>query len=101
MACDDVKGLQPFLQNHGYYTSDSFQSCRGFCHSFFLTLVHLLQRLAEKDSDAPESESVANKEKKKITFADEAGEALCHVRFFENKSTTCLEPDTEKPEVLN
>lgn len=68
----------------------------------FLTLVHLLQRLADKDSSAPESEGgVVNKERKKITFADEAGEKLCHVRFIENKLTSSLEPDTEKPEVLN
>lgn len=44
--------------------------------------------MADIDLDA--SENVANKDKegKKIVFADEAGEKLCHVKFFENDLAT-------------
>lgn len=52
-----------------------------------------LQRMADQNgSIAPEDvennqtkTTVANKERKKITFADEAGEKLCHVKVFENE----------------
>lgn len=57
--------------------------------------------MTENESSAPESETVVNKERKKITFADEAGEELCHVRFFKNDFPSSLEPDTENPEVVN
>lgn len=59
-----------------------------------------MQGLAEKDSDAAETESIANKERRKISFADEAGAQLCHVKFFENLTESTLEPDT-RPEVLS
>ncbi|PQQ13616.1 uncharacterized protein Pyn_34298 [Prunus yedoensis var. nudiflora] len=48
------------------------RDCNRFCK---------IMKLADNGSNA--SENVANKEKK-ITFADEAGEKLCHVKFFEN-----------------
>lgn len=65
------------------------------CGSF---LTSSTQTLADKDSDVSETESaVVNKERKKITFADEAGEKLCHVKFFEKNSSDSLDADTEKP----
>lgn len=39
------------------------------------------QRLTEDGSAT--TENVIHKEKKKISFADEAGGMLCHVNFFE------------------
>ncbi|PON60302.1 hypothetical protein TorRG33x02_285240 [Trema orientale] len=69
------------------------RDCSRFCK---------IMRLTENDSGAPERETVVNKERKKITFADEAGEELCHVRFFKNEYTSSLEPtDTEKPELVD
>ncbi|XP_062098002.1 uncharacterized protein LOC133803875 [Humulus lupulus] len=59
------------------------RDCNRFCK---------IMRLTENESGAPERETVVNKEKKKITFADEAGEELCHIRHFENESS--LEPNT-------
>lgn len=56
----------------------NFSLVRGI---ILIISVHQLQKLADNGSNA--SENVANKEKK-ITFADEAGEKLCHVKFFEN-----------------
>lgn len=61
-----------------------------------------MQGLAEKDSDAAETGGIANKERKKITFADEAGEELCHVKFFEKNLTELSpNPDAARPEVLS
>ncbi|KAF4347277.1 hypothetical protein F8388_015068 [Cannabis sativa] len=62
------------------------RDCSRFCK---------IMRLTENDSGAPERETTVNKEKKKITFADEAGEELCHIRLFENDSSS-LEPNTHE-----
>ncbi|CAN6682640.1 unnamed protein product [Malus baccata var. baccata] len=55
------------------------RDCNRFCK---------IMKMADIDVDA--SENVANKDKegKKIVFADEAGEKLCHVKFFENDLAT-------------
>ncbi|XP_068328274.1 uncharacterized protein [Pyrus communis] len=55
------------------------RDCNRFCK---------IMKMADIDADA--SENVANKDKegKKIVFADEAGEKLCHVKFFENDLAT-------------
>nr|XP_011459562.1 PREDICTED: uncharacterized protein LOC105349997 [Fragaria vesca subsp. vesca] len=60
------------------------RDCNRFCK---------IMRMADQNgSIAPEDvennqtkTTVANKERKKITFADEAGEKLCHVKVFENE----------------
>ncbi|PRQ27011.1 hypothetical protein RchiOBHm_Chr6g0300761 [Rosa chinensis] len=60
------------------------RDCSRFCK---------IMRMADQN-DSNDSEDVGNnhpkttivnKERKKITFADEAGEKLCHVRVFENE----------------
>lgn len=57
-----------------------------------------LQRLAE--TGAASSANVLSKERKKITFADEAGGKLCHVRVFEEDVASLSESNTEKHEPL-
>lgn len=63
-----------------------------------LIIIYKLQRMAyQNDSNASKDVGnnqtktiVLNKERKKITFADEAGEKLCHVKFFENEMISSL-----------
>ncbi|XP_059637427.1 uncharacterized protein LOC132279462 [Cornus florida] len=49
------------------------RDCNRFCK---------IMRLSEKNAAAPEN--AIHKERKKITFADEAGGELCHVKIFED-----------------
>ena len=44
--------------------------------------INLLQKVTRKDEIA--SGNATPKERKKITFADEAGGVLCHVKFIED-----------------
>lgn len=93
-----------------YSSSNSwvFRKHKGYLDHRFntwcLVLIHL-QRLTDKgpkyseSSINQESATSVNKEKRKISFADEAGEKLCHVRYFENELTSLMESDNGKPEV--
>lgn len=59
-------------------------------------LVNQVQRLTETGSS---SGNVVHKEKKKITFADEVGGELCHVKFFEDDMVSLSESITNTQEL--
>ncbi|XP_015884620.3 uncharacterized protein LOC107420233 [Ziziphus jujuba] len=92
-----IKNASKVEQSAKKWLSMMARDCSRFCK---------IMRLSEKASESKvsessdASESVVNKERKRITFADEAGEKLCHVRIFENDLTTWLGSDGEKQEML-
>ncbi|KAL5558070.1 hypothetical protein UlMin_034281 [Ulmus minor] len=87
-----VKSANKVEQLAKRWLSMMARDCNRFCK---------IMKLTEKQPDDSQSAPVSNKGKKKITFADEAGEELCHVRLFENNLSSTPETDTEKPQVLN
>lgn len=64
------------------------RDCNRFCK---------LMRLIQKSSSSKE---VVPKERKKITFADETGGKLCHVKVFEDDMASRLGSCTEQQELL-
>ena len=52
----------------------------------FVTIPCLVQKVTQKD-EIPSGNAIPN-ERKKITFADEAGGVLCHVKFIEDDMTS-------------
>lgn len=68
------------------------------CSDFIPTCLDQLQRLTENESVA--SGNTIHKERKKITFADEAGGVLCHVKLFYDGMASPLEPNGEKQELM-
>lgn len=65
------------------------RDCNRFCK---------IMRLTENESVA--SGNTIHKERKKITFADEAGGELCHVKLFYDGMASPLEPNGEKQELM-
>lgn len=68
------------------------------CFDFCVTWLDQLQRLTESESVA--SGNAIHKERKKITFADEAGGELCHVKLFYNGMASTSETNGETEELL-
>lgn len=58
-----------------------------------LISVYLPQTMIEKADAISENAIQIRRERKKLSFGDEAGGMLCHVKLFKN-GETCLEPQT-------
>ncbi|KAA8528633.1 hypothetical protein F0562_035988 [Nyssa sinensis] len=82
-----IKNATKLQETSRKWLSMMARDCSRFCK---------IMRLTEKGTAAPES--ALHKERKKITFADEAGGMLCHVKFFEDGMAS-QEPESDNQEI--
>ena len=68
------------------------------CSDFSPLCLNQLQKLTENESVTPGN--AIHKERKKITFADEVGGELCHVKLFHHDMASSLEPSGGEQELL-